>query len=578
MVQLSKEQEEFKRQYMKRLTGTINMNMGLSDKIKMYDLGIEVPKQDLRTRTERIGDHNNQMQKLRENLNALFGNDSISVSNAIDYFKDDAADTLFFNQNFKKIYNDLDDNIDLDYLTYDYFQPFYERFKKVNTETFGVQGTTAKEIAKEINNTTSDPNYQFLTKKITAKDLDNNMYYINVLANELGINDTIMRKENKQTIINAINDVFKNVVLILNNFDNDDYINGKLHIFEKPLDIQFTGIETAKKYAEGVKDGIIPHLLNGDIKAMAQQEEDDERRRIQQEAIDAEVRRQAEEARFKQEEENRRLQIVENIKNRTVEEKLKNVASEKLKRMREKKQQEEEQKRLDDERKQQEAEQKRQEEEQKRQEEERIKQEKEAQNKALQDQYDEDYAQYEAEQKIEDENYNKALKKWEKYNDAYDEYTKEIGKYSAGDIIETDGDEYTFQGASKPFFISDDNKKVLYYFIHETSKKGTMKVKSRIKPIKKFVANDDLPQPPEPQPQPTILTPPSKPVLTGKGFNRNINKKMKDRVNNTYTQNYNRIEQIRPRVNITGGELMKSRKPTKKIFELLDELGYRFKI
>lgn len=145
--------QEEKRMALSRLNTRLGLNNYQSKEMDNFDAGIESTNYDFdpSTRTERLENNELQKSKLRQNLLKLFGDDDESTGIAFSSISSDADDIKFFNMNFNKIYTDLNNLIDLDYLNGDYLLNFFERYKlKYNDEKFGIDLFNDKDEERQI--------------------------------------------------------------------------------------------------------------------------------------------------------------------------------------------------------------------------------------------------------------------------------------------------------------------------------------------------------------------------------------------------------------------------------------------
>lgn len=155
--------QEEKRQALSRLNNRLGLSTFQGKEMENFDAGIQSTNFDFdeSTRSQRIENVELQKQKLRKNLLKLFGDDDESTGISYSYISEDPDDMKFFNMNFNKIYTDLNNMYDLDYLNGDTLNRFFERYKlKYNDDKFGIDLFEDVNEEKEIVEETEKPVYQ----------------------------------------------------------------------------------------------------------------------------------------------------------------------------------------------------------------------------------------------------------------------------------------------------------------------------------------------------------------------------------------------------------------------------------
>ena len=247
-LQIKLKQEEM-RMLKQRLLDRIELDNSKDVEMENYKNGVPYVY-DESSRLDRVKNKELQKQKLRQKLVQLFVDDKDSIDEIYNDIAMDDEDVLYFNSNYNKIYNELSNLIDLEYLTAPYFQSFYNRYKqKYNDTRFGIdlQQEYNDEITdillkkenknNNINTITELDIKKFLSKKrgyneyglygvslMKELDLDNRMFYDN--------NDELIQESGtKAKSIKIISDVYKWV------YDAKEYkIQGKTDKIEKLKD------------------------------------------------------------------------------------------------------------------------------------------------------------------------------------------------------------------------------------------------------------------------------------------------------------------------------------------------------
>jgi hypothetical protein len=186
------------------------------------------------SRTEMLNNTNLQKQKLRENLYKLFMDDELATNEVYDVITESNEDILFFNSNFNKLYKELSDIIDLDYLESSYFLAFYDRYKMKfsNPKNIIVDEKLAKqdeeqylneiEIIKDKENKTDDEAKKlynedkevitFLSKKPTYRKYG---YFLGIMCSAYKLKD--------QYFLTNQSDVLNNP--LINQYDAENYLS-----------------------------------------------------------------------------------------------------------------------------------------------------------------------------------------------------------------------------------------------------------------------------------------------------------------------------------------------------------------
>ena len=124
--------DEYVNAVLKNIQMRVKLQNLKAEPMNEYDNGIE-PRQTMEqtlNRTEFLNNTMAQRQKMDENLFKLFQDDEVSINIVYDNIAQSDEDVLFFNSNFNKLYKEISDIIDLDYLDANYFIAFYERYKQ----------------------------------------------------------------------------------------------------------------------------------------------------------------------------------------------------------------------------------------------------------------------------------------------------------------------------------------------------------------------------------------------------------------------------------------------------------------
>ena len=124
--------DEYVNAVLKNIQMRVKLQNLKAEPMNEYDNGIE-PRQTMEqtlNRTEFLNNTMAQRQKMDENLFKLFQDDEVSINIVYDNIAQSDEDVLFFNSNFNKLYKELSNIIDLDYLDSNYFIAFYERYKQ----------------------------------------------------------------------------------------------------------------------------------------------------------------------------------------------------------------------------------------------------------------------------------------------------------------------------------------------------------------------------------------------------------------------------------------------------------------
>lgn len=155
--------QEEKRQALSRLNDRLGLSTTQGKEMENFDAGIKSTDYDYdgTTRSQRMENIELQKEKLRKNLLKLFGDDDESVGISYSYIVEDPEDVKFFNMNFNKIYGDLNNMYDLDYLNGDTLNRFFERYKlKYNDDKFGIDIFDNMDEEKEIVQQSEKATYQ----------------------------------------------------------------------------------------------------------------------------------------------------------------------------------------------------------------------------------------------------------------------------------------------------------------------------------------------------------------------------------------------------------------------------------
>lgn len=238
--------DEYVNAVLKNIQMRVKLQNLKAEPMNEYDNGIE-PRQTMEqtlNRTEFLNNTMAQRQKMDENLFKLFQDDEVSINIVYDNIAQSDEDVLFFNSNFNKLYKEISDIIDLDYLDANYFIAFYERYKQKYSDPKNIiVDENLKKLDEE----------QFNQEVENAKD-----YY----GQNFG--SSYQNPNNIDEVNESINDNMGNVEYeeeenVNNQTNNDVYIKEQIQQDKKIIDI-LSIKPTYKKYGDFI-GSMCYHLL-----------------------------------------------------------------------------------------------------------------------------------------------------------------------------------------------------------------------------------------------------------------------------------------------------------------------------
>ena len=156
--------DEYVNAVLKNIQMRVKLQNLKAEPMNEYDNGIE-PRQTMEqtlNRTEFLNNTMAQRQKMDENLFKLFQDDEVSINIVYDNIAQSDEDVLFFNSNFNKLYKEISDIIDLDYMDANYFIAFYERYKQKYSDPKNIivdEKLLQKDKEEEMKNFNEQMNY-----------------------------------------------------------------------------------------------------------------------------------------------------------------------------------------------------------------------------------------------------------------------------------------------------------------------------------------------------------------------------------------------------------------------------------
>ena len=240
--------DEYVNAVLKNIQMRVKLQNLKAEPMNEYDNGIE-PRQTMEqtlNRTEFLNNTMAQRQKMDENLFKLFQDDEVSINIVYDNIAQSDEDVLFFNSNFNKLYKEISDIIDLDYLDANYFIAFYERYKQKYSDPKNiiVDENLKKLDEEQFNKEVEDAKEYYDQNFSSSYNNPNNNDYVN---------ESKQVQDGEEEIVDFSFEDVKNQT------NNDEYIKEHIQQDKKIIDI-LSKKPTYKKYGDFI-GSMCYHLL-----------------------------------------------------------------------------------------------------------------------------------------------------------------------------------------------------------------------------------------------------------------------------------------------------------------------------